>query len=335
MNLSAGFLKGRGEVVSRLLLAAAVYVFFTIWDTRFATDDNFNTILDGFAFAGLAALGIGVTIIAGELDLSIGSLAAVAGVIAVQFAELGLILATVVAVAICAAFGVVQGLVIVRLRINSLVFTIGTLIALRGLAFILSGEKTIVVPDLAIADAIRRRLGIFSPFSLTTIVIFVLVGVFLVYHRWGREIYAIGGGRQEARAAGIGLYRPMAIAFGISAATAGLAGALVSLKSGSAAPIGFENLLLPAATAALIGGASLTGGKGSVIGIAVGAITIRFIVSGLSLQGAPFYVESLSLGVLLILVIIYELLVETPEAKARLQRWRKLWAEPPQAAPGA
>ena len=63
--------------------------------------------------------------------------------------------------------------------------------------------------------------------------------------------------------------------------------------------------------------------------------TIRFIVSGLSLQGAPFYVESLSLGVLLILVIIYELLVETPEAKARLQRWRRLWAEPPQAAAGA
>ena len=58
-------------------------------------------------------------------------------------------------------------------------------------------------------------------------------------------------------------------------------------------------------------------------------------MSGLSLQGAPFYVESLSLGVLLILVIIYELLVETPEAKARLQRWRRLWAEPPQAAAGA
>lgn len=328
-------LQGRAQVVSRVLLGLAVYLFFMFFEPGFSTVANFNTILDGFAFAGLAALGVGITIIAGELDLSIGSVAAVAGVIAVQFAELGLVLTTIVAVAISAVFGVFQGVVIVRLRINSLVFTIGTLIALRGLAFILSGGQTIVVPDLAIADAIRRRLTVFSPFSLTTLVIFVLVGAFLAYHRWGREIFAVGGGRSEARAAGIGLYRPMAIAFGISAACAGLAGALVSLKSGSAAPIGFENLLLPAATAALIGGTSLTGGKGSVIGIAIGTLTIRFIVSGLSLRGAPFYVESLSLGVLLILVIVYELLVETPEAKARWQRFSKLWAEPPQSAAAA
>lgn len=314
------YLQNRGEIISRLALALAVYVFFTFLESGFNTTSNVNTILDGFAFAGLAALGVGVTIVAGEFDLSIGSIAAVAGVLAVQFAELGLILATLVAVVIAAAFGVVQGLVIVRLKINSLVFTIGTLIALRGVAFLFSGEKTIVVPDLSIADAIRTRLGIFSPFSLVTVVIFVLVGSFLAYHRWGREIYAIGGGREEALAAGISLYRPMAIAFGISAATAGLAGALVSIKSGSASPNGFENLLLPAVTAALIGGTSLMGGKGSAFGIAVGALTIRFIVSGLSLRGAPFYVESLSLGLLLIFVIVFELLFETPQAK---ERWRR------------
>lgn len=314
------YLEGRGEIVSRLVLALGVYLFFTFWQSGFATANNLNTILDGFAFAGLGALGIGVTIIAGELDLSIGSVAAVAGVIAVQFAELGLVLATVVAVLAGALFGVAQGLTIVRLKINSLVFTIGTLIGLRGVAFLFSGEQTIVVPDLEIADAIRTQLWIFSPFSLATLIIFGIVGSFLAYHRWGREIYAVGGGRQEALAAGISLYRPMAIAFGIAAAAAALAGALVSLKSGSASPNGFENLLLPAATAALIGGTSLKGGKGSALGIAIGALTIRFIVSGLSLRGAPFYVESLSLGVLLILVIVFELLFETPEAK---ERWRR------------
>ncbi len=316
------YLQGRGETASRVLLALAVYAAFAIVQPGFGRVSNLNTILDGFAFAGLAALGIGITIIAGELDLSIGSMAAVAGVVAVQFAELGLILATLVAVLVGTIFGILQGIAIVRLKINSLVFTIGTLIALRGLAFILSGEQTIVVPDLAIADAIRTQLGIFSPFSLVTIVMFVLVGSFMAYHRWGREIYAIGGGREEAQAAGISLYRPMAIAFGIAGGLAALAGALVSIKSGSASPNGFETLLLPAATAALIGGTSLTGGKGSAFRIAVGAVTIRFIVSGLSLRGAPFYVESLALGVLLVLVIMFELGFETPQAKERLRRRR-------------
>jgi len=202
------------------------------------------------------------------------------------------------------------------------VLTVGTLIAVRGLAYVISGESTVIAENIAAADVIKRQLWIFSPFSLTTIALFVLVGVFLRYHRWGREIFAVGGARNEAQAAGVSLYRPLAVAFTVSAATAGLAGAMVSLKSGSASPINFESLLLPAATAALIGGTSLAGGKGSVLGIAIGAITIRFIVSGLSLRGAPFYVENLAMGILLLLVLVFELLFELPAARERWARRR-------------
>lgn len=316
------FIRDRSQMASRLVLALGVYLGFAITQPGFGTTNNFITILDGFAFAGLAALGLGVTIIAGEFDLSIGSMAAVAGVIAVQFSGLGFVGATLVAVAVATGFGILQGLAIVVLKINSLVLTIGTLIGLRGLAYLLSGGKTIVVDDLAIASVVRKSFWIFSTFSFITVVFFVLVGSFLAFHRRGREIYAIGGGRTEAQAAGISLYRPMLLAFGLSAAAAGIAGALVSLKSGSAAPWGFENLLLPGVTAALIGGASLKGGTGSAFGIAVGAITIRFITSGLSLRGAPFFVENLALGVLLLLVVIYELAFETDAAKERWRRFR-------------
>ena len=164
--------------------------------------------------------------------------------------------------------------------------------------------RAIVMPNLELAKTIKQQLWILSPFSLTTLGIFLMVGLFLRYHRYGREIFAIGGGRNEAIAAGVPLARPLIIAFGLSGTIAAITGALLSVKSGSAAPQGFENLLLPAVTAALIGGVSLFGGKGSALGIVTGTLTIRFLVSGLSLRGAPYYVERLAVGVLLHLLVM-------------------------------
>lgn len=309
-------------LASRLVLFVVIFVFFTFFDDRFATKNNIFTVFEGFAFLGLGALAVGVTIIAGEFDLSIGSVAAVAGILAVKMADLGVIPAVVITVAIGTAFGIVQGVLIHRLKIQSLVFTLGTLIALRGVAFIISNENSVVLKDLELAKSVKKQLFIFSPFSLTTIAVFVVVGVFLLYNRYGREIHAIGGGREEAVAAGVPLLRPIVISFALSAAMASLAGALTSLKSGSAGPMGFENLLLPAVTAALIGGVSLFGGKGNAFGIAIGALTIRFVVSGLSLGGSPFYVLTLATGILLVIVIALELLVDRTELRDQLREWR-------------
>jgi ribose/xylose/arabinose/galactoside ABC-type transport system permease subunit len=251
----------------------------------------------------------------------VGSAAAVAGILAVQMIEIGLIPTLIVVTLIGTAFGVLQGYLIYRLKIASLVFTLGSLIALRGLAFMISNENTVVLPDLELAKEVRRQLFIFSPFSLTTIAIFIAVGLFLRYHAYGREIFAIGGGREEATAAGVPLARPMVIAFALSGSMAALTGALTSIKSGSATPGGFENLLLPAVTAALIGGVSLFGGKGTALGIAVGALTIRALNSGLSLNGEPFYVLTLATGAVLILVVVLELTLSRSELRDQfLQR---------------
>ncbi len=318
-------LAARVETIAwaRLAVFVGVFAVFAIADRRFATPNNIFTIFEGFAWLGLAALAVGLTIIAGELDLSVGSVAAVAGIVAVSIVEdIGLVPAVVVTALLGMAYGAVQGYLIHRLKIHSLVFTLGTLIGLRGLAFMISGENTVVMKNLDIADAVRNQLWIFSPFSLVTIVVFTLVGLFLVYTRYGREIFAVGGGRQEAAAAGVPLVRPLVLTFALSGSMAALAGALTSIKSGSAGPAAFEQLLLPAATAALIGGVSLLGGKGSVIGVAIGTLTLRFITSGLSLGGAPFYVLTLATGAVLIVVVVLELVVERPVVRAALRRRR-------------
>jgi ribose transport system permease protein len=173
-------------------------------------------------------------------------------------------------------------------------------------------EQTITMPIEQLPDVdilTHHFLGIFSPIGVGMIVVFVAVGLFLKYTRWGREIYAIGGGRNEARAVGVPLLRPMMIAFTLSGALAGLGGALLSIRLGSATPLGFDSLLLSAATTCLMGGIALEGGIGNVIGIAIGLFTLRFLVTGMAALGAPYYVQNLAVGALLILVVVVQLML--------------------------
>lgn len=318
------------NLLPRVGLALAVWLVFAATDANYRTVDNFYPVFEGFALVGLVALGLSVTMLAGELDLSVGSMAAVAGIIAVKQSSHGLVPCVVIAVLCAAAFGAAQGFTIARLGINSLVFTIGTLIALSGLAYVISNEQSVLIDlnDLGLSDTITNRIWIFSPFSLTTIAAFVLVGAFLAVTRWGREIYAIGGGRNEARAAGVSTMRPIVIAFTLSAGLAGLGGALASLKSGAAQPGGYDTVLLSGVTAALVGGVSLYGGRGDVLGVAIGVLTLQFLLSGLSSRGAEFYVGSLATGALLLSVLLIELVIDRRQVLRYMRRPAISGAEP-------
>jgi ribose transport system permease protein len=289
-----------------------IYLVFALQLPNYHTSNGIAALLDGAVLVGTVSVGVGVTMIAGEFDLSVGSLAALTGVIALEIINIGALPALVAGVLFAAAVGAIQGLLIGVLGINSLVFTIGTLIGLRGLAMVAAHEQTITMPIEQLPDVdilTHHFLGIFSPISVGMIVVFVAVGLFLKYTRWGREIYAIGGGRNEARAAGVPLLRPMMIAFTLSGALAGLGGALLSIRLGSATPLGFDSLLLSAATTCLMGGIALEGGIGNVIGIAIGLFTLRFLVTGMAALGAPYYVQNLAVGALLILVVVVQLML--------------------------
>jgi ribose transport system permease protein len=300
------------DLAVRAAFMAVIYLVFALQLPNYHTSNGIAALLDGAVLVGTVSVGVGVTMIAGEFDLSVGSLAALTGVIALEIINIGALPALVAGVLFAAAVGAIQGLLIGVLGINSLVFTIGTLIGLRGLAMVVAHEQTITMPIAQLPDVdilTHHFLGVLSPISVGMIVVFVAVGLFLKYTRWGREIYAIGGGRNEARAAGVPLLRPMMIAFTLSGALAGLGGALLSIRLGSATPLGFDSLLLSAATTCLMGGIALEGGIGNVIGIAIGLFTLRFLVTGMAALGAPYYVQNLAVGALLILVVVVQLML--------------------------
>lgn len=264
------------------------------------------SVLEGFSLVGLIALGLAVTIIAGEFDLSVGSMAALSAVIAVLTSHLGLAGSVIVATSAGVIFGAAQGALIGRLGINSLVFTIGTLILLRGLTYMLSGHEPIMIDNIEITDPLIERYWIFSFSSVVAISVFVLAGLVLTFTRWGREIFAIGGARNEAIAAGVPKVRTISIAFAISGGCAALAGALAAMRGGSAAPQNYDDLLLTGCAATLLGGISLYGGRGTVFNVALGVAILSVVGAGLAARGTSASLVQLVTGALLLSVIAGE-----------------------------
>jgi ribose/xylose/arabinose/galactoside ABC-type transport system permease subunit len=310
-------LRGYGIQIAVLIVAIVVLTSTT---ESFQGQAAIYSSLNGFMLIGIVALGVSVTMIAGELDMSTSSMAALSGVLAVRLGSLGLVPTVALVTLAAALLGMLQGWLIARLRINSLVFTVATLILFRGAAWVVSGEGPVLLEDYRVSDPLLQRWGVLSPGIVVAAVLFIAVGAFLAVTRWGREIYAIGGAREEARAAGVPVGRAIVVAFTISAGCAGLAGALAALKSASATPDAFNDLLLTGVAAALIGGISLYGGRGGTFNVALGVGVLCVVSAGLAAGGAQAYVTQLVIGVLLFTVISIEFVARRVEGRRTVSR---------------
>lgn len=299
---------GNPDLAFAILLAVCVYSYFAFTNDLFFTHRTSYAIMERFAVLGLVGLALTLCIIAGEIDLSIGSNAALSAVIVVRFTDsLGAGTAALIAIGVATLVGLIQGYFIAYLRIRAIVLTVGTLMLLRGVALFAAEEKTVMLTDFTVPDFISEKMFVyFSPASLLVIAVFVLVALFTNYTRYGREIYAIGGARKEALASGIDLKRPMIIVFAISGFCAGLGGVIIGLRSGTAQALGLQYLLLAGTVAAFIGGVSILGGRGGIIGAAIGTLTVNFLNTGLVFNVTPAFMVQLYLGVLLMIVIIFQ-----------------------------
>jgi len=296
------------DLAFAILLTVLLYALFAFSNPLFFTPGTHFAILERFAVLGLAGLALTLCIIAGEIDLSIGSNAALSAVLVVRFAdEWGAVNSILFGVGIATLIGLCQGYIIAYLKVRAIVLTVGTLMLLRGVALFASEEKTVMLTNFDMPDFIQTKFWIFfSPASITVIFLFIMVGLFMRYTKYGREIYAIGGARKEAIASGVDLKRPMMIVFAISGFCAGMCGAIIGLRSGTAQPLALQYILLVATVAAFIGGVSILGGKGGVIGALVGTLAVNFLNTGLVFEVTPAYEVQIYLGILLLTVIIFQ-----------------------------
>lgn len=297
----------RAENVLPVATFIGVVVAFLVVPGRYGEVLNrgaFYNAFQGFAPLGLVALALGLTLVAGEFDVSVLGMQALGGVLAVRAGEHHGVLGVAAAVAVCALLGLVQGIAIAALRLQSLAVTIGTYIALLGLSNVLAGGNTLTFGNIGASVWVDQPvLSWFSPRSLVTFGAFALAFSILALTRLGPEVKAIGSDRRAGVVAGIPVKRRTAALFTCSGALAGLAGALLAYSNASASlDPGLQPLIL-AAAAAVLGGLSLSGGRGTVWGLLLGTLGVALLQQLFAITALPTSTTQIVFGGLLLVIV--------------------------------
>jgi ribose transport system permease protein len=288
-------------------LVVATALVFTIADSSFTTLGNLFSVSESFAPLALTAVGLGVIMIAGEFDLSLAGVIPLAALLTVKLSVHGIVFGMVVAILAAIMVGLINGFLTSHYEIPSLAVTVGTLVLTIGLGFAVSSGDVVAMPNpetgLFLSKAVTPFLSLRGLVFLSLI---LLVAGLMRFTWFGVGIYSSGSDALRARALGVSRTRMLLLAFGTGGLFFGLTGSLQGLVLASGTAGGDQSLLLQAATAAIVGGVALSGGRGSVVGITGGALLLSVLSNGLSLLGASTSVVQLANGLLLLGVVLLD-----------------------------
>jgi ribose transport system permease protein len=270
----------------------------------FLTEANFTNLLRQMVTTGLLALGMLVVILTGGIDLSVGSIVALTGVIAAGLTEdMSIALAMTLAVLVGMACGGVNGVLVSRFRLAPFVVTLATLTAFRGLTYVYSATPIVPLnPDFLWLGT--KTIGAIPLAAIVLFALFIVMGVFLTRTTAGRAMIAIGGNREAVRLAGISVNRHVLAAYMISGVCAGLAGIILASRVGVAQPSVATGYELNAIAACVIGGASLAGGRGTAIGAFGGVVLLSLIDDMLTLYDVQSYWQQVLKGLIILVVVL-------------------------------
>lgn len=299
-----GFLREAGTLIGLVLLM----IFFTSQSPIFLTERNLINILQQSAINACIAIGMTMVIISGGIDLSVGSVAAFTGVITADLMFNG----TPIGIAVLAGAGLgilcgmVNGLLISRARLQPFIVTLGTMSVYRALALIYTGGN----PILSVPAEYRAFFtGTVGPFPMPVVVVAVLAFIVWVILRrtpLGEYILATGGNEEAATICGVPVTLTKLAVYGMSGFLSTLAAMILIGRLGAAEPILGQSWELDAIASAAIGGASLMGGKGSIVGTLLGAIILGAMRNGLTLMNVQAFYQLLATGI----IILFAMLVD-------------------------
>jgi ribose/xylose/arabinose/galactoside ABC-type transport system permease subunit len=318
---------GRRAVYLRILaaivgLGIVVAIVDVVTHGDFLTAENLTNVLRQITYNAIVAVGQTFVIITAGIDLSVGSLIELTGVVMATFANampfggLGLIVATlIVGLAVGCGAGLVNALPVVRLNLPPFITTLAMMLMARGLAFKLSHGQPIPLRS----DAFQNmgtgyvlgstHLGGLPGVPIAVLwmaAIFIIFGIVLARTRFGRYVYAIGGNEEAARLAGINVAVIKTMVYVISGGCAAISGMLLMARFSSGSPqtgIGTE---LQSIAAVVVGGTSLMGGRGAIIGTFLGALLIGVLNNVMNLAGVESYTQDIVLGVVILLAVILD-----------------------------
>lgn len=294
------------ELAGLIVVLAALMVFFSLKSPYFFGSENVLNILTAISVTGIIAVPATMLLIAGQVDLSVGSGAAFCGVLlATQVGSLGLGTAVLISLAAGLLVGLVNGLIVNVINVNSLITTLGMLAVLRGLGQLLADGQTAIVQGF-------ETLGTARPFLNIPLPVLIFAGVVVVGYLtmrttvFGRSLYAIGANPAAARLVGLRTKRILIIMFVVSGLAVALAGLILTSQLSAASPTAASGLELTVITAVVLGGASLSGGRGSILGTLLGLVIIGVLNNGLILLNVNSFWQDVARGTLLILAVSFD-----------------------------
>lgn len=313
-------MRGRAlpEIAGPVLgLTFVAVIFGLLVGPQFFRAGNLELIARQTAIVCTAALGMTMVIVSGGIDLSVGSVVALSTVaialaLRAEWSPAAAVAAAVGAGAVC---GAANGLLVTRLRVVPFIVTLGMMILVRGAAKGLAEERRIEAPATWLNDLLRTvesgRGFIVPPGIWIVALLALIVAGTLRFTRFGRHLYSIGSNERTARLCGVAVDRVKLAVYTVAAALAGVAGLMQFSKLSVGDPTVALGLELDVIAAVIIGGGSLSGGRGTVVGTLVGATTMAIIAIGSAQKGLPNWVQQIVTGAIIVLAVA-------------LDRWREL-----------
>lgn len=302
--LLTGYLREAGTLIGLI----ALMVFFASQSPIFLTERNLINVLQQSSINACIALGMTLVIISGGIDLSVGAVAAFTAVITADLMLKGtpIPLAILAGVALGIGCGIVNGLLISRARLQPFIATLGTMSVYRALALIYTGGNPILSVPADYRSFFTSTVGPL-PMSVVIVIVMAFIGWILLRRTaLGEYILSVGGNEEAASICGVPVTLTRLAVYGISGFLAALAAFILVGRLGAAEPILGQNWELDAIASAAIGGASLMGGKGSIVGTLMGAVILGAMRNGLTLMNVQAFYQLLATGVIILLAMLVD-----------------------------
>lgn len=287
-------------------------IIISIMSPRFLTTSNLLNVFRQTSINAIIAAGMTFVILTSGIDLSVGSTIGFAGAVAAKMLASGqnALITIIVAITIGALAGIFNGLIITKGKVQPFITTLATMLLLRGATLVFTDGRPIAVVGEHISKFFAllgpgRILGIPIP-VIIMILIFAICYYILTQTKFGRHIYAVGGNEEAARLSGVNVDKVKVMAYTISGILAAVAGVIMTSRLSSAQPTAGDGYELDAIAAVVLGGTSLTGGQGSVLGTIVGALIIGILNNALNLMDVQSYYQMIVKAIVIFVAVLLD-----------------------------
>ena len=285
-----------------------IFVFFSIASKHFFSIKNFLNICLYGSIMGISAVGLTMVLLTGGIDVSVGAVMGLVGVVMASLIQGGtpLVFVILIGLAIGTLCGFLNGIFITKLKITPLIVTLSTMAIFRGLAFVFCGGLSIVITNQGFKWFGREYvLGV--PVGVwIMIIIYLLFAYILKNFKFGRRVYATGGNEKASFLSGINIDKTKINVYTITGLLAGLSGFLMAAQTGSGQPQAGNGMEMDVIAASVLGGTSLSGGKGKVVGTFIGVLLMATLNNGMVLINIPSFYQQIVKGCVLLLAVFMD-----------------------------